>query len=86
MQMPAGLGFGLVVGVEERAFGDQHLGVLHVGMIEDGAGGRVAEERDQRHFERGTGSRRPLSCICASSGPVVPMYSGLSFSRMLMSE
>ena len=51
VQVLAGLGLGLMGGVEEGDFGEQDLGVLHVGVVEAGAGGGVAEVREHRDFE-----------------------------------
>ena len=76
----------LVVGVEEGDLGDQDLRVLHVGLIEDRRRSSCRRGTRPAAPRGGTGSRRRDLRISASSGPGLPMYSGLSFSRMLISE
>src|SRR5690242_20370048 len=51
MKMPASLGLGLVIGIEESGLGNQHLRVLHIGLIEDIAQRRVTQKRDDRHLD-----------------------------------
>ena len=96
--MPAGLGFGFVVAVDERALGDQDLGVHHVGVLEDGADGGVAEERDERNFKpvldfhallahRGelrTGAAEEVGRRKAQSGKDMIVWGSLSLARSLM--
>src|SRR5262245_14631071 len=35
---------------KESDFGDEHLCILHIGLIEDGSGRRVSQKRDHRDF------------------------------------
>ncbi len=49
--MFAGLGFGFVFFVEEGEFGDEDLGGLDVGLVEDVSCGGVAEVGDEGDFD-----------------------------------